>query len=203
MSINDDSWVDVAGYGGVYQVNTQGQLRSWYGKKGILRAAPTLIRGMDKGGYRKARLYASDGSYRDIAIHRLVLMTFRPQPDQDELLVMHKNDIPDDNRLENLEWGTWGDNNRDREAKGRGAQPKGVRHNMRVLGVADVQRIRELYRDGAHTYKSLGQQFGMDPTQIMNIVLGRHWKDAGGPIAGKDYSPPSRQGRCNDYPARE
>lgn len=37
--------------------------------------------------------------------------------------------------------GTWGDNNRDRESKGRGRQPKGSRHGMAKLTEADAAAI--------------------------------------------------------------
>lgn len=46
------------------------------------------------------------------AAHRLVLLTFRPIPNAEELIVDHKNHNKRDNSLENLEWVSFKENQR-------------------------------------------------------------------------------------------
>lgn len=47
-------------------------------------------------------------------VHRLVLSTFNPEGYFEEAQAAHKNDVPDDNRLENLYWATEAQNKADR-----------------------------------------------------------------------------------------
>lgn len=64
----------------------------------------------DKDGYKLTSLTVSKGKLQMFKVHRLVLMTFNPVKDMDNLLVNHKNGIKDDNKLENLEWVTASEN---------------------------------------------------------------------------------------------
>ena len=57
-------------------------------------------------------MYDINGVYKEPYIHRLIAQTFLPNPDNLPL-VRHLNDIKDDNRVENLAWGTVFDNHLD------------------------------------------------------------------------------------------
>lgn len=200
MSTNE-VWRDVPGYGGVYQVSDLGRVRSNTGRGGGVRSEPTILVGAKRGGYHRVVLMR-DGRARAIAVHRLVLQAFEPREDADDLVAMHVNDVRDDNRLVNLKWGTVQDNVADRDAKGRRVAARGENHKMVVLSNDQVREMREAYATGAHTYRTLAKRFGVDPTQVGNIVNGKHRKDAPGPIVNVDYRL-RRKGRCNDYPERE
>lgn len=53
-------------------------------------------------GYAKCNLYKKDGTFKNVRIHRVIWETFNgPIPDGYE--INHKNEIRNDNRLENLE----------------------------------------------------------------------------------------------------
>lgn len=58
----------------------------------------------NESGYARVKL-SSLGKTFQFYIHRLVMEVFKPPADPN-LEVHHKNDIRDDNRLENLEWVT-------------------------------------------------------------------------------------------------
>jgi len=84
----------IPGYEGLYVVNTFGEVRN---RKGH----PLKSRCNDRG-YPHVWLY-KDGCVKSVSVHRLVAMTFIPNP-QRLPEVNHINGIKTDNRVENLEW---------------------------------------------------------------------------------------------------
>ena len=86
-----------------YDVSDQGRVRSKkYGKKRILKNRKT------SGGHVSVQLF-NDGVSETHRVHRLVAEEFIPNPNNYPV-VRHLNGIPDDNRVENLSWGTQKDN---------------------------------------------------------------------------------------------
>lgn len=62
-------------------------------------------------GYRYYGITSDTGKF-NIGRHRLMGLTFLPYPDHvDNLVVNHINGVPGDDRLENLEWTTYSENN--------------------------------------------------------------------------------------------
>lgn len=65
------------------------------------------------GGYRSCRVVRDDGGSQGVLRHRLLCLTFKPYGQEvKDLAVNHKNGIPGDDCLDNLEWCTFGENNR-------------------------------------------------------------------------------------------
>ena len=86
-----------------YFVTKDGQIYSTYKRHRWLK--PKL----DKYGYYVVRLFINKHGY-DKTVHRIVAETFLLNPEQKET-VNHKNGIKTDNRVENLEWSTFSENN--------------------------------------------------------------------------------------------
>ena len=98
----DNRLYDIPGFEGLYKITRDGRIygvRQKHWKKLLY----------DKNGYLKVTLY-KEGKCYYYRVHRLVAITFIPNPDNLPI-VNHINSIRDDNRVENLEWCTVQQNN--------------------------------------------------------------------------------------------
>lgn len=86
----------------------------------------------------------------------------------DELFVLHTCDNPQCVNPSHLFLGTQQDNMDDKVNKGR--QARGERHGQCKLTDAQVSEIRQRYAAGGTSHRKLGAEYGVDHTQIGNIV---------------------------------
>lgn len=105
--------------------------------------------------------------------HRLVLLTFCPNPDSHRLHAEHLNGVREDNRLENLRWATPKENS-DRK-KEHGTVPLGSQWPQAKLTEADVFEIRKAHSEGFTQY-ALADLFGVSRRNIGDIVNRVGWK---------------------------
>lgn len=101
-------WSWVVGYEGKYMVSTKGRIlrvpyTPYRNYRSLKKTLPLgyLATYKDKAGYERVQLW--DCGNRIKLVHRLVAQAFLPNP-QLFSEVNHKNEIKDDNRVENLEW---------------------------------------------------------------------------------------------------
>ena len=99
--MDKEIWCEVKGYEGLYQVSNKGRVKSLGNDKS--RKEKILKPSKNGQGYLQVGL-CREGNSKRYKVHRLVLMAFSPVENMNELFVNHKNEIKDDNRLENLEW---------------------------------------------------------------------------------------------------
>lgn len=97
-----DLWKDIPNFEGLYQASINGEIRSIYRYKKILKQSKS------KNGYLKVMLCAN-GKRKLISVHRLIAMTFL-EDYKTNLQVNHKNGIKTDNRVDNLEMVTPSEN---------------------------------------------------------------------------------------------
>lgn len=107
-------WKDIPGYEGQYQASIFGYIRSIkrkVEKKGHLPSV-ALVHGkimspwIDRDtGYLKVNLYTKDHKRKEKKLHRLIALTFIPNP-QNKETVNHKDENKFNNTVKNLEWMT-------------------------------------------------------------------------------------------------
>lgn len=123
-----ESWIDIKGYEGLYQVSNLGRVRSldrgmyvrqdrypkprWVNRKG------KILKVYYNGTDRQMVILYDHGLPKNHSVHRLVAEHFLPNPNNYPV-VNHINHNHHDNRVTNLEWCTYTHNIRHAMAAGR------------------------------------------------------------------------------------
>ena len=168
---------EIAGFPG-YQVGDDGSVRyAWTtcraGRRLGDKWRPMKLSPSSRGYLRVNLTPLEGGSYRTFRVHRLVLEAFvGPCPDGMEC--RHLNGVKTDNRLDNLSWGTPGENRDDNRALG--AYQRGEDHPMGKLTAADVHAIRSRYETGGVVMRELAAEFAVSVPCISCVVNRRSWK---------------------------
>lgn len=95
-----------------YKVNRKGQIWSDYYGGNFLKTT------IHKNGYVRVYLVNKKGKSKNLAVHRIVAMTFIPNPNNLPQ-VHHLNAMRDDNNVYNLAWVSAQDNMKERHARRR------------------------------------------------------------------------------------
>ena len=106
-------WKDIKDFEGIYQVSNYGNVKSLerYVNKGCQLVNEKILKPMiDYYGYTQVAL-CKDGKRYRCKVHRLVCEAFLPNP-ENKPCVDHINCVRSDNRLENLRWCTYSENNK-------------------------------------------------------------------------------------------
>lgn len=128
---------------------------------------------------------SENGNYQKRYVHHLVLETFAPEQkeearkkaeEQDSVVeVRHLNGDKQDNRLENLKWGTAKENGEDavrlKEKKGVN---QGTKQHLAKLNEERVRTIRDL-KDSDLTYQEIADKFGISRSRAWMVANRKSW----------------------------
>lgn len=99
--------VPIAGYEGLYEIDTQGNVYSIIQTKS--RRKGIVKQRHNNGGYKRVNLYDVNGKGKKHFVHRLVAKAFIPNL-QNKPIVNHIDCDKTNNSVENLEWCTQSEN---------------------------------------------------------------------------------------------
>ena len=99
----EENWKEIKGFNGKYYISVNGEIYSVPAKR-ILKTC------VSNKGYELVCLKSPDGKRKQYTVHRLVALTFVPNPENFPL-VNHKDENKLNNKAENLEWCTYSYNN--------------------------------------------------------------------------------------------
>lgn len=103
---NNETWRAVKGYEGMYEVSNMGRVRTLHTNDSYPRdrEGRVLCAQLDNRGRYSVAL-CKNGKCKRMQVHRLVAMAFLPNPNNYPV-VNHKDENPQNNTVENLEWCT-------------------------------------------------------------------------------------------------
>lgn len=114
-----EEWRPIPGYEGRYEVSDHGRVRSlgFYmnNARGTKTWKPGRVRkpGRHRQGYRMVSLFDGRGGRWTVKIPKLVLLAFVGPPPPGKADVLHEDDVPTHDHLNNLRWGDQSENSHD------------------------------------------------------------------------------------------
>ena len=152
---------DIPGHPG-FSCDTDGVI---YGKRG-----KPLAGYIDRCGYHEV-LLSENGKTKNYLAHRLVLASFKPCENMDELQTNHKNGNKLDNRLDNLEWCSRSENIRHSYSNGLQKVITNPHGTFRVLAPDDLATIRDMHAQG-FTDKAIAERIGCSREIVSRKIRG-------------------------------
>lgn len=169
-------WEDVAGFEGLYKVSNTGRIISLpqeNGRCGRKRGNELKTR-IGRAGYVYVSLREPAGPSQHMFFHRILATAFIPNP-ENKPTVNHKNSIRNDNRIENLEWATWSENNKHAYKFGKQNKFYGERHSQAKLNWQKVNEIRNKHVKNVYGIGSLAKEYGVSKGCIQAILERITW----------------------------
>ena len=159
-------WVAAKGREKHYLVSNLGRLYSIHRNK-------ILALFINRKGYVGVKAKNNDGSISSTVMHRVVAITFIPNP-ENKKEVNHINGIKTDNRVVNLEWATCQENIKaayDTNLKSN----KGEKHPKSIFTNKQVNGIRLKHKNGIPT-KRIAELYNAKYCTIWKIIKGINFK---------------------------
>jgi hypothetical protein len=164
-------WKTIPGYP-LYQVSNDGRVQSCAKRIGKGRGLGSHI---VPGNSWKEKIISNDAKGYPVTtlgrgnkrlVHHLVLLAFvGPRPENQEC--RHLDGNPQNNRLDNLQWGTSLENHADQ--KQHGTRVKGERHYKSKVSDSQRAEIKARYQ-GGELQKNLGREFGLTQATVSYLV---------------------------------
>lgn len=170
--LDSEEWRDVPGWEGLYQVSSEGRVKSFMGPRGIPWPEPKILRPSISTGYAVVNLRG-----KMLRVNRLVALAFHGEPPEGKPFCRHIDGNPMNNHPSNLVWGSPKENSDDM-----------LRHGTRQFGEAhpntylSAEQVREIYslRGSGISSNVLGPRYGAAGKTIRNIWRGLTWRTVTG-----------------------
>lgn len=171
MTAQIENWKPIPGFETKYQASDSGRIKSLsYNKTGVPKVLGVII---NNHGYQRVGIFCDKGKYHQMQVHRLVAMTFIPNPTNLET-VNHKDGNKLNNCVSNLEWVTRRQNLQ--HSYDTKIHLFGERHGASILNQSQVKEIKEEYATGTIGTRPLAKKFGVSRGCVTGILRGKNWK---------------------------
>jgi hypothetical protein len=156
---------DIPGFEGLYAVSKSGDIYSHRLRKPLTGRFTN-----HKSPRKRVTLKDSSGISKEYFVHRLVALTYIPNPNNLPF-INHKNGQPLDNRVRNLEWCTHSEN---------------MQHAYRVIKAYHKSKINQQQADhikslkGKVTAKKIAEVYGISQSTVGHIWTNRKWRNLAG-----------------------
>lgn len=127
-----EEWRPVVGYEGRYEVSSLGRIRR----------VKIIVPSMKKHGYMQVSLVDGDGVRKSLRLHRIVAEAFLPNP-EGKPQVNHKDEDPENNRADNLEWATAEENTNYGSRTARAAAKNGSKTPIIQIDPKTLEAVAE------------------------------------------------------------
>lgn len=157
--MNKETWKEVGGYSGLYEVSDLGRVRSLgrpcrtKGGATQRKKAKILTQEITVHGYCRVRLYNRDGDAKHFAVHRLVMEAFAGSSAQQ---VNHINEIKTDNRLANLEYVSQKENCNHGTRNKRISEGANGTHTKPVAQIGENGEVLKVFNSRAEAEEATG-----------------------------------------------
>lgn len=153
---------------GLYAIEEDGSVYSYSSKKYMKTS-------IDKDGYITISLRNTLGGYSHFGIHRLLMITYFPIDNMEEMTVNHIDGNKFNNSFDNLEWVTASENTRlAHETKYNNTV--GEKHGKAKLTEEQAKRIIELIKEGRGTREIKKEIPFVTRNMVSQIKHNRTWK---------------------------
>ncbi len=162
-------WKSVPKYEGIYEASNMGEIRN-------VNTGRVLKPFITHGGYALVSLY-KNGKSKSSTVHRIILETFVGEKPSINHCGMHMNGKSSDNRPENLQWGTYKENESHKTK--HGTCLSGKKNPAVRLTKDQVAFARKFYSkaDKSFNFTGLAKRFGVNKSTIWRAVRGIYWPD--------------------------
>lgn len=179
----EEIWKPVKGFEGVYEISSKGNIKSLdrivekinYSKLGNSFVQQQKVKGKvlipskDKYGYLRLSTQV-EGKRYSFKLHRLVAEAFIPNPNN-KPCINHISGVKDDNRVENLEWCTYSENNQHAIDSGLKVMKSG-KCAARLEYETKVFDMEGNYLYSLYGHKELKEK-GFDPRLVHAVCRGK------------------------------
>lgn len=173
--MEQEIWKPIKNYEELYEVSSFGRIKSLAKKwsngskdETLMKLSPTC-----KGGYVSVGL-RKNGVKKTHSVHVLVGRHYVDNP-YNLPEINHKDFDRTNNKADNLEWSTHGDNIRYSYKQGNRTGARGESSPVAKHTAANVLEIRRLYEEGGYSFKKLADLYNSKPTTISAIIGRKSW----------------------------